>query len=419
MAKPRRKHWSKVITQSDIKIRLYERANSSSVWYSIIGHDGRKIQRSLKTGSRDVAEQRAREIAKGVAQERITGADIQRGITLGQLFAAYRRHRIPTLRPYRRRYAETYAGMFLAAWGPDLPVCDVDQSRVDAYVAKRRSLEVLPSSFQPNEDGELRRGGRTPTVPRDGTLDSDFRWLSSVFNWARKRKEEGRRLLTENPLQDVTWPREQNVRRPVARHERFAATMGHVDAVDSKGRLRCILALARYTGRRESAICKLRANDLLLSEARILEAVAAAGMNEALVRHMPLGAIRWRDEEDKIGFLFVSPISEPARQALDAYLRGDPRVGSVPLFPSPRDPKEPVSRHTAATWLLRAENLAKLPKLDRGTFHPYRRLWANERKGLSDVDVAHAAGWKDTRAMNLAYQEADPATVLQVVRHGT
>jgi hypothetical protein len=29
--------------------------------------------------------------------------------------------------------------------------------------------------------------------------------------------------------------------------------------------------------------------------------------------------------------------------------------------------------------------------------------------------VAHAAGWKDTRSMKLAYQHADPRTVLAAV----
>ena len=102
-----------------------------------------------------------------------------------------------------------------------------------------------------------------------------------------------------------------------------------------------------------------------------------------------------------------------------------PCMGDVPLFPAPgsirkeapslQGPERPISRHLAAKWLLRAEALAELPKLDRGTFHPYRRLWASERKGLPDVDVAHAAGWKDTRAMKVSYQQADPATVLRVV----
>ena len=49
--------------------------------------------------------------------------------------------------------------MFTEAWGADLRVCDVDQSRVDTYVAKRRALEVLPPSFRPNEKGQLTVGG--------------------------------------------------------------------------------------------------------------------------------------------------------------------------------------------------------------------------------------------------------------------
>ena len=76
-----------------------------------------------------------------------------------------------------------------------------------------------------------------------------------------------------------------------------------------------------------------------------------------------------------------------------------------------------MSRHLATKWLLKAEGLAGLPKLDRGTWHPYRRLWATERKHLPDGDGAHAAGWKDTRAMKISYQRADPATVLRVVEH--
>lgn len=428
--KPKKKQWSKMIEESGVSIRIFERANSSAVWYSIVTEDGRKIRKSLKTTDRSLAETRAKAIAEGVARERITGADVTRGLTIGQLFAAYRRHQLPTLRPYRQRYAKTFMAMFGAAWGLDILVADVDQSRVDSYVRQRKALEVLPPAFQPKEEGDLKRGGRKATPPRDGTLASDFSWLSSVFNWARKRKEGGRRLLSENPLHDLDTPKERNVRRPVARHERYLATLGRAHDVDSEGRLACILSLARFTGRRESAICSLRASDLLLSRDRILAALAAAGMDEALAGHMPDGAIRWSDESDKMGLLFVSPISRAARRALDTYLAKNPRVGDVPLFPapgvkrkkdddSPPPPEKAISRHTAAKWLLRAEELAELPKLERGTFHPYRRLWANERKGLSDVDVAHAAGWKDTRAMKLSYQKADPETVLAVVQFGT
>jgi integrase len=424
----RKKQWSKIVEESGVRIRLYERSNSSAVWYSIVADDGRKVRRSLETGDRELAETRAKAIAQGVARERITGADVQRGLTVGQVFAAYRRHHLPTLRQYRQAYATRYIAMFTAAWGPDLLVADVDQSRVDLYVQKRRALEVIPPGLKRKEDGKLRRGGRKPKPPRDGTLNSDFVWLSSVFNWARKRKQGGRRLLADNPLHDVTWPKEQNVRRPVARHERFVATMEKVGEVDPQGRLGCILELARWTGRRESAICGLRASDLLLQEGRILSALAESGMDEALVSYMPHGAIRWRDEDDKMGLLFISPISRQARAALDTYLARNPRVGDVVLFPAPgrrrkkdappsSEPEKPVSRHLASKWLMDAEELARLPKLERGAWHPYRRLWATERKALPDVDVAHAAGWKDTRSMKLAYQQADPATVLAAVEY--
>ncbi|MBM4184305.1 MAG: phage integrase family protein [Gemmatimonadetes bacterium] len=415
MAK-RKKSWSKNLEEAGVRIRIYERPTSSAVWYSIVA-EGRKVRRSLETSDRQLAQERARAIAQGVARERISGADVHRGLTLGQVFAAYRRHHVPTLEPYRQSYARRYVEMFTAAWGPDLLVADVDQSRVDLYVSGRRSLQVLPPGLKPREDGKLRRGGREAKPPRDGTLHSDFVWLSSVFNWACGRKEGGRRLLAENPLRDVTWPKEQNVRRPVARHERFVETMKHVEAVDPVGRLACILELARWTGRRESAICGLRASDLLLSEGRVLEALAGAGMDEALAQYMPNGALRWRDEDDKMGLLFISPISRQARAALDAYLARNPRLGDVVLFPSPAKPDQAISRHLAAKWLIRAEELAGLPKLERGTFHPYRRLWASQRKSFPDRDVAHAAGWKDTRSMKLAYQAADPATVLRVVEH--
>ncbi len=105
------------------------------------------------------------------------------------------------------------------------------------------------------------------------------------------------------------------------------------------------------------------------------------------------------------------------REAMDGYLRAAPRVGDVPLFPAPRNPSAPVRRETVAKWLVAAERRAELPKLVGGTFHPYRRLWATERKHLPDVDVAAAGGWRDTSALRASYKQADPATVYRVVAH--
>lgn len=66
-------------------------------------------------------------------------------------------------------------------------------------------------------------------------------------------------------------------------------------------------------------------------------------------------------------------------------------------------------------WLMKAERLAGVPKLKYGRFHPYRRLWASERKDDSDVDVAAAGGWASPEALKKSYQHADPDTMLKIM----
>jgi integrase len=203
-----------------------------------------------------------------------------------------------------------------------------------------------------------------------------------VFNWGCRHKlASGKRLLEHNPLHDCegSLPREKNVRRPIALHDRFLRTLSVADQVDPHGRLRLILTLARYTGRRESAIIQLRASDVLLSPERLGRSLADAGMDERLADHMPHGALRWSAETDKQGTLHISPISTATRAGLERYLAQNPRVGDVPLFPGPKDATLPISRVIAARWLLKAEAQADVAKLLGGTFHPYRRLWASER----------------------------------------
>lgn len=239
--------------------------------------------------------------------------------------------------------------------------------------------------------------------------------MRSVFNFARRHRVSGRPAIPSNPLEDLTWPKEKNPQKPIASHERYARTQKHTDAVDPKGRLRCILALARLTGRRESAICGLRATDVLRNDAAVARELAGAGMDERIAGHMPHGAIRWSDETDKEGFLFIAPLSEEARGEVNRYLTKNPRVGDVPLFPAAKDEQKAIRRDIAARLLLKAEKKAELPKLQRGVFHPYRRLWASERKALPSKDVAHAGGWKDIETMLGSYVQSDAATVLRVV----
>ena len=77
------------------------------------------------------------------------------------------------------------------------------------------------------------------------------------------------------------------------------------------------------------------------------------------------------------------------------------------------------SHHSSASgWLRRAEVLAQLSKQRGSLWHAYRRKWATERKHLPDADVAAAGGWKELESLRQCYQQADEATMLEVVLSG-
>jgi hypothetical protein len=433
------KRKSFTVEASGVRVRCF--LDGAHYWLDVRTGNGRK-RVSARTTDRATAKQSAEDLAREMAKQELLGVTPDT-ITMGQLFAAYHKHKGDGLKHQWKRGAETRSKMFLAAWGDAFPVAQVSQTSVDAYSAARRAGRVAPAlrakQIQKSADAlaalrrmqqdadpadpkvrQLTADAVAPRPLRDGALESDFSWLSSVFNWACEHKlPSGQRLLNHNPLHDCrkSLPHEKNIRRPIASHDRYVRTLEAADTIDPAGRLRLILALARYTGRRESAIIQLRASDMLLSTPRLARALADEGMDERLAEHMPHGAIRWSAASDKQGMLHVTPIAEHSRREIELYLATNPRVGDVPLFPGPKDATRPISRVIAYRWLIAAEEAAGVSKLLGGGFHPYRRLWASERKHLSDVDVAVAGGWKSTKTLAI-YQQSDPAAVLAAVMNG-
>jgi hypothetical protein len=393
-----------MIEEAGIRVRIYERESGGSLFREVRLNGG-KDRKSLKHADRELAETQARELARRLSQHVYAGTGGP--VTLGVVLALYLQHRVPLLSLPRQQNARNLITLFRRLWGEDLLVDNLGQTQIDAWVDARRSGALRPKK---------RRGGKGV---RDGTIRNDFLFLSAVFNWARGHRVNGKRLISENPLRDVKTPSEKNPQRPVASHDRYERTQEYTNVVDPQGRLRCMLALARYTGRRETAICELRACDVLRSREAILRVLAETGGDERLADHMPFGGIRWRAEFDKMGYDAVAPLNRPAREALDEYLQANPRVGEVPLFPAPRNDAVAISKNQGCRWLIRAERMAGLQKFFRGTWHPYRRLWASERKHLPDVDVAAAGGWRDTRALKRHYQQPDAATIMRVVNAAT
>ena len=231
-------NWSKIIEAHGVRIRLFERngmiyrdvtlgRTTSERGKPRTGHD----VKSLGTRDRSRAEQLAEALAEKIAETRFTGASSSEAVTLGQLFTLYREQRLPALATQYGRHAKTRMRLFETAWGRPTRVADIGQGQIDRYCRLRRSGELSP--FEP-EDAEDRKG-RKPRKVRDGTLAGDFRWLSSVFNWARGYRIRGQRVLHENPLHDVKWPKERNPRQPVASERRYTVTQEHTDSVDERG----------------------------------------------------------------------------------------------------------------------------------------------------------------------------------------
>ena len=400
MAK-RKKQWSKIIEEEGTKLRLYERTNSSSVWYSIHTEEGRKVRKSLETRDRTLAESRARAIAQEIAKIRYTGGPTI-GLTLDRLRALYLHHRGPLLTKVRKRHMKLVLGLLVDHFGPGYEVDDFSQHALDSYVSARQR-------------GVLRSADRRASkAPAAGTIRNELHSFSVVCNWATEYRVRQRPLLARNPVRKLKIPQEPNPRRPLVTETRYKALLSVADQADAEGRLRLLLTLAWETGRRINAILHLRASDVLLTEDRVRRTLAEEGQDESLAEHWPR-AIRWRPEFDKCNYLDFAPLPEGARVPLEAYLLRHPAVGEAWLFPANRDPSRALDKLMAGYYLVRAEKLAGLPHQKRGGWHAFRRAWATRRKALPIKDVMRAGGWRDVKALQTAYQSADPETVRRVL----
>ena len=352
---------------------------------------------------------------------------------LATLFDLYRRYRTPRKSDRERRADVRRIDLWTRVLGPDRHPAEISLRDWEAFHDARltgaidaRGREVLADApcRRCARDGNGRggladrcceacdgRGRVDPRVPvRPRTVEADLKWLRWVLNWATRWRTEDGYLLSEDPVRGFEIPVEKNPRRPVATRERYEATRAVSDRVlmcvrgeDGAGEVRShlseLLDLANGTGRRLSAICALRYEDLRLDRG-------------------PHGAIRWPADTDKQGRASLVPISPAVRAALDRVLSARPVTGRAFLFPSPGDPAKPVSRHLADKWLRRAERLAGLEPLEGSLWHAYRRKWATERKHLPPTDVAAAGGWAGPESMQRSYQHADQATMLRVVLGG-
>lgn len=324
----------------------------------------------------------------------------------------------------------------IAGPGADRLAYTVGPAEFSQFVAARSAGAIDASGKR------VPRRDQVKASPR--TVEADLVFLNAVFNWALSwNTPDGAKLLDKNPWgssapgvkRALRMPKNDAPARPVASFDRYVALRAAAEKVMMQARaddpeaqrvekgeshygkrrspgpvvvwqkpsyLPDILDLVEDTGRRRGAVVRLWYSDIRWGQ-----------VSDGGKPRRGIVSIRWRPF--KRASEQVVPVSTRTRAVLERIMRARPGVGDAPLFPSLQDPTRSIRVETADAWLIAAEEIAELPHLKGGRWHPFRRKWATERKHLPDVDVAQIGGWRDLATMKTSYQQADALTMAEVL----
>lgn len=330
--------------------------------------NGRRRSRSLKHSDLDRAKRQADAFAADFAWSTPPEDAEPEPLRLGPLFEMYLGEVTPTKGTYTQKHDIRAAEMFVRYWGPDRIVSTLNRKDWDSFIQARRT-------------GQLRSAGsRSKKGVRPRAIEQNLQLLRAVLNWAVVAGNGQGVLLDRNPLLGFPLPKEKNPTRVILEDAEYQSLRDIANDVD--WRFRVALVLGHETGHRIGAIRQLVWSDIDLAS----------------------GTIRWRGDTDKSGRNHSTPITEDARDVLEDARRRTLGIGETPVFPSPTDPSQSVSRHLARDWWKKAEVLAGLkPKRGRG-WHALRRKFASDLVDQPLKVLADLGGWKSTQTIIQCYQ---------------
>ena len=313
MTRKSRRCWSKSIGEPGHRVRLYEARPGGSIMRSVFTN-GKEDRKSLRHRDKEQAIRQGYELLHALLNNE--HALDNESLTLGMVEDLYRKSPAFASKKPRTQKADTRALERIVTFlGRSRNVGTLSESDVQRFVLARRQ-----------GDGSLPRITPGKGV-RDRAIESDLVVLLTALNWAtRERTKDGRRLLKENPLHGVRLPREKNPKRPVMSHDVFLRLLDVADQVHPL--LTLALVVAEGTGRRISAWCNLRWDDVDFDH----------------------GTIRWRAETDKTGYEQIVPMTEAVKEALAGARRAQGAIGNTPVFPAPKDSAKPCNRHLFDGW---------------------------------------------------------------------
>jgi hypothetical protein len=247
------------------------------------------------------------------------------------------------------------------------------------------------------------------------TAVNDLQVLASLARKLQSEVDEktGELPFKINPFDWLLLPGAEKALRTKPTAERYDVLMLYVDRVDSTGRLRLVLVLARWLGRRLGSIAQLQRKDLRLTTAAMLETIRLIErrghqprdgiQSEAFAHEFIQGATFFDRDRDKKEYQRLVSNSTVVRQEVELYLERHPRLDPEgPLFPSADDRSQPTSvvkfielLH-AAEELARAEGFEKeVPVLYNSVFHGFHGLRATEMENNQHrpAHVNFIIGW--------------------------
>jgi integrase len=358
------------------RVRIFEHPSTRGLFLEVYDTGRRK---RIALGHRD------RELAKAKAEEVATA--LRRGITtagaeptLPKLFDNYLREVTPRKSASSQQKDRQVTRLFLEMFGADRKVMTLSRRDWDAFIQRRRQ----------GSDG--RPGKVRGKAVRDRVVAQNLKTVVAILNWATMAGDgQGGYLLERNPLKGFPFPVEINPRRPMLSQEQYQAMVDSAGTISPHFEL--ALVLAHETGHRIGSIRLLRWSDVDLEN----------------------GRVRWRGENDKIGFEHVTPLTEAAQTALIRARKAQGAIGDSWVFPAPEDASKPVSRHLVRDWWERGEKLAGITHQAGLGWHSLRRKFATELKHTPLKDLCHLGGWKEPQTVLKCYQQADEATMRQAL----
>lgn len=394
--------WSYSAGEYGNTVYVYERSRGGNIYVRIPDGQGGYRKRSLGHSDRAEAKSTADRVAASLreGEEQIRSGEI----TLHRVFRLYLRYRSPRKREKGQKQDLRRVELFENCFGAETLPHEITRRDWEAFQDARKAGRIDARGNLVRDEGERRPVSWS-------TVKMDLRWLHTVMNWARDwQTDSGEYLLATNPVRGFELPEVKNQSRPVATRERYEA----LREAGEKHEMRLyrdnsatytrswfveLLDVAVHTGRRIGAVCALRRADLELSETSL----------------HPHGGITWPADSDKMDRQWTAPLHPEARDAIDRQLARVDVIGQAPLFPSCRDPEKPLPTRTAHKWMRKVEEMAGVEHYPGDLWHPFRRMWASERRHLPDVDVARAGGWASPEVMRESYQHADETQQYRVV----